>query len=122
MPTVADYATARDNPITLGAGAGEDPDVDLPLGFDPAINVGIPSVLSYMVTPGPAGVTFRMSIRNSGATEIIPSTTLPTQSGHVRQELITGNVLQVAGNSLRIQVTAGRASFSDIVLLHQINV
>ena len=75
--------------------------------------------LSYMVDPGASGVTFKMSILNPGATEIVPSTTLPAQSGHVRQEVIDANVLKKTGNTLRIQVTAGSASFSDMVLMHQ---
>ena len=122
MPSVADYDIVSDGQTTLGAGAGQDPDVDLPLGFDQAINVGIRSVLSYMVDPGPSGVTFKMSILNPAATEIVPSSALPAQSGHVRQEVIAANVLKKTGNSLRIQVTAGNATFSDIVLMHQSNV
>ena len=38
---------------------------------------------------------------------------------HVRQEVIDANVLKKTGNTLRIQVTAGSASFSDMVLMHQ---
>ena len=60
-----------------------------------------------------------MSILNPGATEIVPWTTLPAQSGHVRQEVIDANVLKKTGNTLRIHVTAGSASFSDMVLMHQ---
>ena len=119
MATVADYDVVSDGTTTLGAGAGQDPDHDFALGFDQAINVGVRSVLSYMVDPGSAGVTFKMSILNPGATEIVPSTTLPAQSGHVRQEVIDANVLKKTGNTLRIQVTAGSASFSDMVLMHQ---
>jgi hypothetical protein len=37
----------------------------------------------------------------------------------VRQEVIDANVLKKTGNTLRIQVTAGSASFSDMVLMHQ---
>lgn len=63
-----------------------------------------------------------MSILNPNATEIIPLSTLPAQGGHVCQEAIAAHVLKKTGNSLRIQVTAGCATFSDIVLMHQSNV
>jgi hypothetical protein len=119
MPTVADYDVVSDGTTTLGAGAGQDPDHDFALGFDQTINVGIRSVLSYMVDPGSSGVTFKMTILNPNATEIVGSTSLPAQSGHVRQEVIAANVLKKTGNTLRVQVTAGSASFSDMVLLHQ---
>ena len=122
MSSVADYDIVSDGETILGAGAGQDPDFDFPLGFDRAINVGIRSVLSYMVDPGPAGVTFKMSILNPAATEIVQPSALPAQSGHVRQEVIGANVLKKTGNSLRVQVTAGSARFSDIVLMHQSDV
>jgi hypothetical protein len=119
MANVADYDIVSDGKTFLGAGAGQDPDRDFPLGFDQHINVGIRSVLSYMVDPGSSGVTFKISVLNPGATDIVSSTTLPAQSGHVRQEVIGENVLKKTGNTLRIQVTAGSATFSDIVLMHQ---
>ena len=112
MPNVAGYDVVWDNPIVLG-------DFSFPLGFDQSINVGIRSVLSYMVHPGPAGITFKMSIYNPNATEIVPSTALPAQGSHARQEVISANVLKKIDNKLRIQVTAGSGSFSDIVLFFQ---
>jgi hypothetical protein len=122
MPSAANYDVVIDDPITLGAGAGQDPDRDLPLGFVQDIDVAVRSVLSYMVDPGASGVTYNMSIINPAATSIVGSTALPAQSGHVRQEVISANVLKKTGNSLRIQVTAGSASFSDIVIMHRSNV
>jgi hypothetical protein len=109
--------------------AAGDPDHDFPLGFDSNINVGIRSVLSYMIDPGSPGVTFKMSIVNYDlpnssqqiTTPIVPSTTLPSMSPHVRQEVIDANVLKKIGNLLRIHVTAGRANFSDIVVMYKIS-
>lgn len=121
MATVADYDVVTDGSISLSAaGGGADPDRDLALGFDENINVGVRSVLSYMVDPGPAGVTFTMTILPNAV--IVPATALPAQSGHVRQEVINANVLNAAGSTLRIAVQAGQATFSDIVLLHQSDV
>lgn len=125
MPNYADYDVVSDA-ITLIDAAG-DPDRDLPLGFDQNINLGIRSVLSYMVDPGSSGVTFKMSIVNYDLpnssqqiiTSIVPPTALPSLSPHLRQEIIDANVLKKTGNVLRIQVTAGRANFSDIVLMHK---
>jgi hypothetical protein len=118
MAIVANYDVVTDDKTLLGAGAGEDKDRDFGLGFD-HIDVRVRSVLSYMVDPGSAGVTFKMSILNPHATEIVPSTTLPAQSGHLLQEVIPGDVFKTTGNSLRIEVTAGRANFSDIVIMHK---
>ena len=116
MPNVAGYDVVRDTPIVLG-------DFSFPLGFDQSINVGIRSVLTYMVDPGTTGITFKMSIINPDATtEIVPTTALPAQSGHARQEVIDANVLKKIDSKLRIQVTAGSGSFSDIVLFYQINI
>jgi hypothetical protein len=114
MPNVAGYDVVRDEPIVLGDGT-------FPLGFDQTINVGIRSVLSYMVYPGPAGITFKISILNPNTNDIqiLPSTSLPAQASHARQEVIAANVLQKIGSKLRIQVTAGSGSFSDIVLFFQ---
>ena len=119
MASVADYDVVADGQTPLGAAAGQDPDHDFPLGFNQTIDVGIRSVLSYMVDPGAFGVTFKMSILNPNPTEIVESTTLPAQSGHVRQEVIAQNVLKKTGNTLRIQVTAGSANFSDMVIMHR---
>ena len=63
MATVADCDVVSDGTTTLGAGASQDPDYDFALGFDQTINVGVRSVLSYMVDPGASGVTFKMSIQ-----------------------------------------------------------
>jgi len=125
MPNYADYDVVSDGNILIDA-AG-DPDHDFPLGFDQNINVGIRSVLSYMVDPGSSGVTFKMSIVNHDlpnssqqiVTQIVTPTALPSLSPHVRQEIIDANVLKKIGNVLRIQVSAGRANFSDIVLMHK---
>ena len=125
MPNYADYDVVSDANTLIDA-AG-DPDHDFPLGFEQNINVGIRSVLSYMVDPGSPGVTFKMSIVNHDlpnssqqiVTSIVPPTTLPSLSAHVREDCIDANVLQEMGNVLRIQVTAGRANFSDIVLMHK---
>ena len=125
MPNYANYDVVTDN-ITLIDAAG-DPDQDFPLGFDSNINVGIRSVLSYMIDPGSSGVTFKMSIVNYNLptnnqqiiTAVVPPTSLPSLSPHVRQEVIDANVFKTIGNTLRIQVTAGRANFSDIVIMYK---
>ena len=125
MPNLADYDVVSDAKILIDA-AG-DPDQDFPLGFAPNINVGIRSVLSYMVDPGSPGVTFKMSIVNFNlpngpeqiTTPIVPPTQLPSMSAHVRQEIIGADVFKKIGNILRIHVTAGRANFSDIVIMYK---
>ncbi|CAG9931823.1 hypothetical protein [Candidatus Nitrotoga arctica] len=125
MPNYANYDVVSDG-ITL-IDAAQDPDKDFPLGFDPSINVGIRSVLSYMVDPGSPGVTFKMSIVNFDipdsaqqiTTPVVASTQLPSLSPHVRQEIIDANVFKKIGNTLRVQVTAGRANFSDIVIMYK---
>jgi len=63
-----------------------------------------------------------MSILKPNVTEMIPLSTLYAQSGHVRHKVIAANVLKKTGNSLRIQVTGGCATISDVVLMHQSNV
>jgi hypothetical protein len=125
MPNFADYDVVSDGIILIDS-AG-DPDHDFPLGFDQNINVGIRSVLTYMVDPGSPGVTFKMSIVNADipnssqqiTTPIVPPTQLPSMSPHVRQEIIGANVFKKIGNILRIHVTAGRANFSDIVIMYK---
>lgn len=125
MPNYANYDVVSDG-ITL-IDAAQDPDKDFELGFDPSINVGIRSVLSYMVDPGSSGVTFKMSIVNFDIpdsaqqiiTPVVLSTQLPSLSPHVRQEIIDANVFKKIGNTLRVQVTAGRANFSDIVIMYK---
>ena len=112
MPNVAGYDVVWDEPMTLG-------DFSFPLGFDQSINVGIRSVLSYMVHPGPTGITFKMSIDTPNPTQIVASTSIPAQVSHARQEVISANVLKKTGSKLRIQVTSGSGSFSDIVLFFQ---
>lgn len=125
MPNYANYDVVSDG-ITL-IDAAQDPDKDFQLGFDPSVNVGIRSVLSYMVDPGSSGVTFKISIVNFDipdsaqqiVTPVVLSTQLPSLSPHVRQEIIDANVFKKIGNTLRIQVTAGRANFSDIVIMYK---
>jgi len=127
MANFADYDVVSDGNTLIDA-AG-DPDHDFPLGFASTINVGIRSVLSYMIDPGSSGVTFKMSIVNHDlpnssqqiTTPIVASTSLPSLSPHVRQEVIDANVFKKIGNTLRVQVTAGRANFSDIVLMYKIS-
>ncbi|MBA3749223.1 MAG: hypothetical protein H0W96_17265 [Solirubrobacterales bacterium] len=128
MPRVADYDVVTDEPTTLGAGAGQTPRADLPLGFSQEIVLGARSVLSYMVDPDSSGMTFKMSIVTTNidaspvVVSVVPSTTLPDQTGHVRQEVIAGGVLSTINSVLRIQVTSGSGKFSDIVLWHQSDV
>ena len=125
MPNYANYDVITDATTLLDV--AQDPDHDFPLGFDSNINVGIRSVLSYMVDPGSSGVTFKMSIVNYDLpnsnqqiiTLVVPATQLPSLSPHVRQEVIDANVFKKIGNTLRIQVTAGRANFSDIVIMYK---
>ena len=116
MATVADYGVVISGQITLNAGVS----YDLPLNFDSNINLGIRSVLSYMIDPAGSGVTFTMTLlrENVADTVIVPSTTLPSQSGHARQEVIGGSVLKDP-DVLRIKVTAGGATFTDMVIMHQ---
>ena len=128
MPRVADYDIVTDSPTTLGAGAGQTPLVDLELGFGQEIVISGRSVLTYMVDPGSSGMTFKMSIvtepidASPTVVQIVPSTVLGAQTGHVRQEVIDGNVLSAIHSALRIEVTAGSGSFSDIVVFHQSDV
>ena len=125
MPNYANYDVVSDGNVLIDS--AQDPDHDFPLGFDTTINLGIRSVLSYMVDPGSPGVTFKISIvnhdlPNSGqqiTTVVVPPTQLASQSPHVRQEVIDANVFKKIGNTLRIQVTAGRANFSDIVIMYK---
>jgi hypothetical protein len=125
MPNFANYDVITDG-IKLLDAAG-DTDENFSIGLDSNAHLGIRSVLSYMIDPGSTGVTFKMTILNSNIptnsdqifTVIVPPTTLPSQSSHMRQEVIDANVLKKVGNSLLIQVTAGRANFSDIVLMYK---
>ena len=125
MPNYANYDVVSDGNVLIDS--AQDPDHDFPLGFDTTVNLGIRSVLSYMVDPGSPGVTFKISIvnhdlPNSGqqiTTVVVPPTQLASQSPHVRQEIIDANVFKKIGNTLRIQVTAGRANFSDIVIMYK---
>ena len=125
MANCANYDVVTDAKTLLDV--AQDPDHDFLLGFDLTINLGIRSVLSYMIDPGSTGVTFKMSIVNANipingdqiVTIIVPPTQLPSQSPYVRQEVIDANVFKKVGNTLRIQVTAGRANFSDIVIMYK---
>jgi hypothetical protein len=125
MANCANYDVVSDASTLLDV--AQDPDHDFSLGFDSTINLGIRSVLSYMIDPGSTGVTFKMSIVNFNIptnsdqiiTIIVPPTQLPSQSPYVRQEVISANVFKKVGNTLRIQVTAGRANFSDIVIMYK---
>jgi len=125
MANSANYDVVSDANTLLDI--AQDPDQDFGLGFDSTINLGIRSVLSYMIDPGSTGVTFKMSIVNANIptssdqviTIVVPPTQLPSLSPHVRQEVIDANVFKKVGNTLRIQVTAGRANFSDIVIMYK---
>jgi len=128
MPRAANYDVVTDVSTILGAGAGQTPLADLELGFDQELAVSVRSVLSYMVDPGPSGMTFKMSIvkgaidANDEVVLVVPSTPLPAQSGHVRQEVIASNVLRKVNIRLRIEVTSGSGRFSDIVLWYKSDV
>src|SRR5262245_25072164 len=98
MPNVASYDVVRDEPIVLG-------DYSFPLDLAQNINAGIRSVVSYMVYPGPTGITFKMSIDTPNPTEIVSSTSLPANISHARQEVISANVLKKTGSKLRVHVT-----------------
>ena len=125
MPNYANYDVVSDGIVLIDS--AQDPDHDFTLGFDTQIHLGQRSVLSYMVDPGSPGVTFKMSIVNFDipnssqqiTTLVVPLTQLPSQSPHVRQEVIAGNVFKKTFNTLRVQVTAGRANFSDIVIMYK---
>jgi hypothetical protein len=130
MPNFATYDVVADAAVFLSVGGNTIH--DLTLGFVPTVDFGIRSVLSYMVDPGSAsGVTFKMSVSNllsDGTQEfklIVPETTLPSQHGFLRQEVIAAgtlakvNVSGVGVHKLRIQVTSGAANFSDIVHMYQ---
>jgi hypothetical protein len=120
MPTVADYDVLQDGPVLLSAAAGQDSDRDFPIEVtDP--EPGPRAVLSYMIDPGPSGVTFDMAFINglSVSTNVVPSNALPSGAGHARQEVFSGNLFTPAGDNLRVRVTAGSAHFSDIVIMHQ---
>lgn len=125
MPNFANYDVVADGKTLIDA-AG-DPDHDFSIGLDANVHLGIRSVLSYVVDPGSPGVTFKMSIVNHNTpinsdqivTVIVPPTALPSQSPYVRQEVIDANVFKKVGNVLRVQVTAGRANFSDIVIMYK---
>jgi hypothetical protein len=125
MANCANYDVVSAEPTLLDV--AQDPDHDFSLGFDSTINLGIRSVVSYMIDPGSSGVTFKMSIVNFNiptnsdqiTTIIVPPTQLPSQSPYLRQEVIAANVFKKVANTLRIQVTAGRAKFSDIVIMYK---
>jgi len=125
MANCANYDVVSDGNTLIDV--AQDPDHDFAIGFDSTINVGIRSVLSYMIDPGSTGVTFKMSIVNANIptnsnqiiTIIVPPTQLPSQSPYLRQEVINANVFKKVGNTLRIQVTDGRANFSDIVIMYK---
>jgi hypothetical protein len=119
MPTVAGYDVVLDGSIALGAGAGQDPDRDLALTFDPAIDVAESSVLCYVLNPGSAGITFDMSIVNTIGSTPITTFTAPPHIPYVMQEIIAANVLMTSGNTLHIEVTAGDGRFRDMLLLHK---
>jgi hypothetical protein len=128
MARAANYDVVTDALTSLGAGAGQTPLANLDLGFAPEIAISVRSVLSYMVAPGPSGMTFKMSVvrvavdGNDSVVLVVPSTALPSHIAHVRQEVIDANVLQGANIRLRIEVTSGSGSFSDIVLWYQSDV
>jgi hypothetical protein len=127
MPRAACYDVVIDNSTSLGAGPGQTQLTNLVLGFAAEIDRSVRSVLSFMVSPGSSGITFKMSIVTTivdggdKVVQIVPPTALSSHVAHVRQEVIDGDVL--GGNQrLRIEVTAGSGSFSDIVLMYQSNV
>ena len=108
MPRSACYDVVTDNPTSLGVGPGQTPLANLGVGFSPEIDFSVRSILSFMVSPGASGMTFKMSIIRGvidGAdivVQVIPSTALPSHVAHVRQEVIDGNVL---GGALLVGVT-----------------
>ena len=65
MPTVADYDIVSDGSVTIGS---PNNDHDFPLGFDQDINLGVRSVLSYMIDPGPLATVYTLAIVNSDGT------------------------------------------------------
>jgi hypothetical protein len=119
MPTVADYDIVSDGSVTIGS---PNNDHDFPLGFDQDINLGVRSVLSYMIDPGPLATVYTLAIVNSDGTTALGTFASSPAGPHARQEVIDANVFKKTGNILRIQVTVGSAKFSDIVLMHQSNV
>jgi hypothetical protein len=117
MQSLADYDVILDKFISLGAGAGQDADVDFDINV-PNILPEVRSVLSWVIDPGTAGVSYEMTIKNGSNTALGPFTASASDA-HSRQEVVDANVLTPTGNVLKINVTSGNARFSDIVLMYQ---
>ena len=107
----------KDTGVTLGAGAGQDPDVDFQMDLADDRNSGLQSLLTYMINPGSSGVSFKIFILNPGETEVVNSTISIDVGGYARQEVINPDILANAVG-VRIRVTRGSATFSDVALLY----
>jgi hypothetical protein len=107
--SVADYDIVTDKPVPAPA--------SLSLNT-PNINLGIRPVLSWVVIPGPNGVTYEMSINSRSLGTFKASTT------HGRQEVVDLEIGHETGapKTLDIVTSSGDGKFSDIVLLFQVDV
>ena len=120
MPSIADYDVVLDASVEIGS---PNNDEDWPISVPANINLASRSVLSYMVDPGPLATLYTLSILQAdGSSTPLGSFGSAAGGVHVRQEVVPGNVLRKTGSRLKVQVTAGSARFSDIVLMYQCNV
>ncbi len=117
----ATYDVVSDGKVSLAI--GQDIDHDFPIGLHAKANVGIRSVLSFMIdTISSNNLQFRIEIINgSGVTTSIATYTTSSTVARVFQEVISTNTLTLTGNTLKVRVLGGSGTLeiSDIVLLYQ---
>jgi hypothetical protein len=110
---------------TTSLAIGGDIDHDFAIGLNANANVGIRSVLSFMLRPSnPNNLQFRLEIINGdGVTSTVVTYTIGSNTWRVFQEVISANVLTLTGNTLRVTVLSGTGTLgiSDIVLWYHRN-
>ncbi|HKQ51703.1 MAG TPA: hypothetical protein VJT74_04995 [Pyrinomonadaceae bacterium] len=123
MAKAAIYDVISDGNTSLRIGGDIDADLNIQLSSN--ADVGVRSVLSFMLkAEDPNNLDFRLSIinGNNNTTEIL-RTTVSSNVWRVWQEVVDANVLTATGNKLRIKVLSGGGTLviSDIVLLYFTN-
>jgi len=113
MPTVAKYDVVSDSAVMLKKGTT----IEFPLET-PGISVDIRSLISLMAFPHQASFVFTLSVVNSKAITEIGSFNIGGAIA-VRHRVISTDVFQTSGNTLKIEGKAGFGEISDIMLWYQ---
>ncbi len=119
--TVADYVVITDAELDLKLGADSDEDFDFEI--PPTAAVAQRAILALMVNSAGSANDLKSEVSING---IKVFTYGPTDANLTRpfHEIVSGNVLRIGANNIKIRVVSGKGTFrvSDILIWFQNNV